>query len=249
MKILGVIPARFKSTRLPGKPLADIQGKPMIQWVYESAKKSDRLTELLVATDDERIAEATRGFGGSVVMTDPDLSTRADRVAQVARNRSDDILVNIQGGEPFLDPAMIDEIVDPLISDPSLSMCTSLHEVLREEDFADPNVVKVVCDLEGYGLYFSRSLIPYPRTHVDFRVFEHIGLYAYRREFLLDMAGWPQTPLEKLESLEQLRVLEHGVPLKVVETGCSYVALSVDTPEDLETARAHAARIIRGGRS
>lgn len=249
MKIVGVIPARFSSTRLPGKPLADILGRPMIQWVYDAAAQSKCLTELLVATDDERIARATREFGGSVVMTDSDLPTGADRVAQVVRERTDDIVVNIQGDEPFLDPLMIDEIVDPMIDDPSLRMCTSMHEVLREEDFSDPNVVKVVCDLSGSALYFSRSLIPHPRKRENFRVFEHIGLYAYQREFLLTFAGWPQTPLEKLESLEQLRALEHGERLRVVETHCSYVALSVDTPEDLETARRFAQRIGRRSHS
>ncbi len=240
MKILGVIPARYQSTRLPGKPLADINGRPMIQWVYESAARSKRLSELVVATDDERVQAAVIAFGGRVVMTDAELPTGSDRVAQVVRARDAEIVVNIQGDEPFLDPLMIDEVVDPLLDDPELPMCTCMREVTSEEEFKDPNVVKVVTDLSGNALYFSRSLIPYPRKHEGHHVYEHIGLYAYRREFLLELAALAQTPLEKLESLEQLRVVEHGRRLRVVETACSYVALSVDTEEDLEAARSFA---------
>lgn len=246
MRVIGVIPARYESSRLPGKPLADIVGRPMIQWVYEKAVSSKLLNELVVATDDERIIAAVRSFGGRAVMTDPNLSTGSDRVAEVVRERDEDIVVNIQGDEPFLDPLMIDEIVEPLLKEADLPMCTCMHEVVREEDFNDPNVVKVVTDLEGNALYFSRSLIPYPRKREGLRVFEHIGIYAYRREFLLTLASLAQTPLERLESLEQLRVIEHGNRLKVVETKRPYFALSVDTQEDLETAREHAGGIIGG---
>ncbi|HUX21320.1 MAG TPA: 3-deoxy-manno-octulosonate cytidylyltransferase [Spirochaetia bacterium] len=246
MKVIGVIPARYESSRLPGKPLADIIGKPMIQWVYETASKSKLLTELVVATDDERIVGVVRAFGGRAVMTDPNASTGSDRVAEVVRNRDEDIVVNIQGDEPFLDPLMIDEIVAPLANDPELPMCTSMHEVLRSEDFNNPNVVKVVTDVDGNALYFSRSLIPFPRKPEGHQVFEHIGIYAYRRQFLLTLASLPQTPLEKLESLEQLRVIECGHRLRVVETKRPYIALSVDTPEDLETARDHARRLVGG---
>jgi 3-deoxy-manno-octulosonate cytidylyltransferase (CMP-KDO synthetase) len=238
VKVLGVIPARYASTRLPGKPLQEILGKPMIQRVYESASRSRRLETLLVATDDARIQRAVEGFGGRAVLTSQAHNTGTDRVAEVARGLECEIVVNIQGDEPFLDPGMLDEVVDPLLSDPELPMCTSMHRILDPRDFANPNVVKVVVNLAGEALYFSRSLIPYPRKSEGHRVFEHIGLYAYRRDFLLKYAALPQSPLEKLESLEQLRVLEHGYRLRVVETRQPYVALSVDTPEDLERARA-----------
>jgi 3-deoxy-manno-octulosonate cytidylyltransferase (CMP-KDO synthetase) len=238
MRVVGVIPARFASTRLPGKPLVDILGKPMIQHVYENAARSKTLEQLIVATDDERIMAAVAGFGGKAVLTSRDHNTGTDRVAEVVRGLDVGVVVNIQGDEPFVHPGMIDEVVQPLLDDPELPMCTSMHEIADRADFDNPNVVKTVVDLEGYALYFSRSLIPYPRTTEGHRVFEHIGMYAYRKDFLLKYARLPQTPLEKLESLEQLRVLEHGYRLRVVETHQDYIPLSVDTPEDLERARA-----------
>jgi 3-deoxy-manno-octulosonate cytidylyltransferase (CMP-KDO synthetase) len=237
LKVAGVIPARHASSRLPGKPLQDILGKPMIQRVYENASGSRLLEALIVATDDERILRAVEAFGGRAALTSREHNTGTDRVAEVARGLDCEIVVNIQGDEPFVHPGMIDEIVEPLLSDPDLPMCTSMHRILDPQDFANPNVVKAVVNLAGEALYFSRSLIPYPRKTEGHRVFEHIGLYAYRRDFLLQYAALPQTPLEKLESLEQLRVLEHGYRLRVVETRQPYVALSVDTPEDLERAR------------
>ena len=247
MKVVGVIPARYASTRLPGKPLQEILGKPMIRWVYESAARSRLLEMLIVATDDERILSAVEAFGGQAALTSREHNTGTDRVAEVARGLECEILVNIQGDEPFVHPGMIDEIVEPLLRDPELPMCTSMHRVRDPEDFANPNVVKAVVNLAGEALYFSRSLIPYPRKSEGHRVFEHIGLYAYRRDFLLKYAGLPQTPLEKLESLEQLRVLEHGYRLRVVETRQPYVPLSVDTPEDLERARELAREMEAGG--
>jgi 3-deoxy-manno-octulosonate cytidylyltransferase (CMP-KDO synthetase) len=237
VKVVGVIPARYASTRLPGKPLQEIVGKPMIQRVYESASRSRRLESLIVATDDPRILEAVQGFGGRAALTSRQHNTGTDRVAEVARGLDCQIVVNIQGDEPFLDPGMIDEIVEPLLADRELPMCTCMHPVRDPQDFTNPNVVKAVVNLAGEALYFSRSLIPYPRKSEGHRAFEHIGLYAYRRDFLLKYAALPQTPLEKLESLEQLRALEHGYRLRVVETRRPYVALSVDTPEDLERAR------------
>jgi len=238
VKVLGVIPARYASTRLPGKPLLDILGQPMIRLVYESAARARTLERLIVATDDERILAAVEAFGGHARLTSPEHNTGTDRVAEVAGGLEAEVVVNIQGDEPFVEPGMIDEIVQPLLDDPELPMCTSMHEVTDPADFANPNVVKVVVDLSGHALYFSRSLIPYPRKREGHRVFEHIGLYAYRREFLLKYARLPQTPLEKLESLEQLRALEHGYRIRVVETRQSYIPLSVDTLEDLERARA-----------
>jgi 3-deoxy-manno-octulosonate cytidylyltransferase (CMP-KDO synthetase) len=238
VKVLGVIPARYASTRLPGKPLVDILGRPMIQLVYENAARARSLERLIVATDDERILAAVEAFGGQARLTSLEHNTGTDRVAEVAAGLEAEVVVNIQGDEPFVEPGMIDEIVQPLLDDPELPMCTSMHEVSDPADFPNPNVVKVVVDLSGQALYFSRSLIPYPRKREGHRVFEHIGLYAYRREFLLKYARLPQTPLEKLESLEQLRALEHGYRIRVVETRQSYIPLSVDTPEDLERARA-----------
>jgi 3-deoxy-manno-octulosonate cytidylyltransferase (CMP-KDO synthetase) len=238
MKVLGVIPARYASTRLPGKPLVDILGQPLIRHVYERAARSRILDELIVATDDERILAAVQAFGGRARLTSREHNTGTDRAAEVAAALEVGVVVNIQGDEPFVEPGMIDEIVQPLLDDPELPMCTSMHEVTDQQDFANPNVVKVVVDLSGNALYFSRSLIPYPRKSEGHRVFEHIGLYAYRKDFLLRYSRLPQTPLEKLESLEQLRALEHGYRIRVVETRQNYVPLSVDAPEDLERARA-----------
>jgi 3-deoxy-manno-octulosonate cytidylyltransferase (CMP-KDO synthetase) len=238
MRVIGVIPARYASTRLPGKPLVDIMGKPMIQHVYENAARSKTLEQLIVATDDERIMAAVAAFGGRAVLTSRDHSTGTDRVAEVVRGLDVEVVVNIQGDEPFVHPGMIDEVVQPLLDDPALPMCTSMHAITDAADHSNPNVVKVVFDLAGNALYFSRSLVPYPRKSEGHRAFEHVGMYAYRKGFLLKYAGLPQTPLEKLESLEQLRVLEHGYRLRVVETRQDYIPLSVDTPEDLERARA-----------
>ncbi len=237
MNVIGVIPARYHSSRLPGKPLADILGKPMIQYVYENAARSKTLDDLIVATDDERILRAVEAFGGKAVLTSPDHTTGTDRVAEVIASLEVGIVVNIQGDEPFVHPGMVDEIVTPLLDDPDLPMCTSMHEITDPKDFDNPAVVKTVCDLSGNALYFSRALIPYPRKEENLRVFEHIGLYAFRKAFLLTYARLEPTPLETLESLEQLRALEHGYRIKVVETTQDYIPLSVDTPEDLERAR------------
>jgi 3-deoxy-manno-octulosonate cytidylyltransferase (CMP-KDO synthetase) len=237
MKVTGIIPARYHSTRLEGKPLVDILGKPMIQHVFENVRKSLTLDDVIVATDDPRIKSAVEGFGGKAVLTSAAHPTGTDRVAEVARSLNVDVVVNIQGDEPFVHPGMIDEIVAPFLDDPQLCMCTSMHEVKDKEDFANPNVVKVVRDLSGFALYFSRSLIPYPRHLEGHQVFEHIGMYAYRRDFLLTYSRLEPTPLERIESLEQLRALEHGYKIKVVETKQPYIPLSVDTPADLEKAR------------
>ena len=237
MRAVGIIPARYRSTRLPGKPLSEIGGKPMIQHVYENALRAAVLDQVIVATDDRRIAAAVEGFGGRAVMTSTDHSTGSDRIAEVARGIHSEVVVNIQGDEPFVSPRMLEEVVDPLFQDPELPMCTLMSEI-PEEAFADPAVVKVVTDLQGNALYFSRSLIPYPRNREGHKAYEHIGIYAYRREFLLTYTALAPTPLERFESLEQLRVLEHGYRLKVVLTrAADYIPLSVDTPEDLERAR------------
>jgi 3-deoxy-manno-octulosonate cytidylyltransferase (CMP-KDO synthetase) len=237
MNVLGVIPARYKSTRLEGKPLVDILGKPMIQYVYAAASSARALTAVVVATDDERIERAVRAFGGQVVMTRPDHQSGTDRVAEVAADRNVDIIVNIQGDEPLIDPRMIDECVQALQSSEGASLSTLMKRV-GEDSFHDPGVVKVVCDARGRALYFSRSLIPYPRTRTaDDAAFEHIGLYAYTKECLLRLSQLPPSRLELIEGLEQLRALENGIPIQVAETHCTDEMISVDTAEDLARVR------------
>jgi 3-deoxy-manno-octulosonate cytidylyltransferase (CMP-KDO synthetase) len=240
MKVIGVIPARYHSTRLPGKPLADINGKPMIQHVYENTAHSSMLDEVIVATDDKRVIEAVENFGGKAQMTSKDHSTGTDRVAEVAAKLDVRIVVNIQGDEPFINPGMIDEIVTPLLKDEDIPMSTLKHEITEEEDLNNPNVVKVVTDSADFALYFSRSLIPYPRYKENHHAYEHIGIYAYRKDFLLRFSGLCPTGLEETEALEQLRALENGYRIKVILTKQDYIPLSVDTPGDLEKARGYA---------
>jgi 3-deoxy-manno-octulosonate cytidylyltransferase (CMP-KDO synthetase) len=237
MKIVGIIPARYGSTRLEGKPLKDICGKPMIQRVYEAAQGAKLLDQIYVATDDERIVHAVKTFGGNVQLTAVDHKTGTDRIAEVAANLAVDIVVNLQGDEPLLNPAMIDEVIQPLVDDPALPMSTLCVPILEEEALHDPNVVKAVFDQRGNALYFSRSLIPYPRKRDNFTAYEHLGLYAYRKDFLMTYINLPQSRLEINESLEQLRVLEAGYRLKVAVSAHPYDGVSVDTPEDLERVR------------
>ena len=238
MRVLGVIPARYRSSRLEGKPLADILGKPMVQHVWERAKAAECLDDVLVATDDERIHDAVRAFGGQVALTGTGHRSGTDRVAEAAAAFPADVVVNIQGDEPMIDPAMIAEVVAPFRAGSPAGMVTLKKEVFHESEFTDPGVVKVVTDPAGWALYFSRSLIPYLRLRTPhFHVYEHVGLYAYTRECLLRLAALPVSPLEEIESLEQLRALENGIRILVVETGCTSEAVSVDTPEDLERVR------------
>ncbi|HMN31481.1 MAG TPA: 3-deoxy-manno-octulosonate cytidylyltransferase [Caldilineaceae bacterium] len=237
MKVIGVIPARYGSTRLEGKPLKEIAGKPMIQLVYEAAQAARLLDAIYVATDDERIVAAVEQFGGQVRMTAADHKTGTDRIAEVAAAVDAEIVVNIQGDEPLVNPAMIDEMIQPLLDEPELPMSTLCVPIQAEEELADPNAVKVVFDQNGYALYFSRSLIPYPRKRENFQAYEHLGLYAYRKAFLMTYVTLPQSRLEINESLEQLRVLEAGYRLKVVVSAHPYDGVSVDTPEDLDRVR------------
>jgi len=247
-RIVGIIPARYASTRLPGKPLKLILGKTMIQRVYLRCRASDVLEEVCVATDDRRIAESVEAVGGRAIMTSPDHVSGTDRLAEAVATISADLVVNIQGDQPFIDPKMIREAVTPLLEDAALDMGTLMHRITREEDLHDPAVVKVVTDRLGFALYFSRSTIPYPRNPPAGAWYEHVGLYVYRREFLLRLAELPPTPLELAESLEQLRVLEHGHRMRVVQTRCldnAFCGLSIDTPADL--ARAEVMLRDRGG--
>lgn len=238
-RVIGIIPARYGSTRLPGKALVPILGKPMIQRVLERCRTARILDSVWVATDDERIAKVVDNLGGRAIMTSSHHPSGTDRLAEAVAQIEADIVVNLQGDQPFLDAAMIEEAVRPLLDDPTLPMATLMHAVSRAEDWDDPAVVKVVVDRAGNALYFSRSLIPYPRQQVPHRVFEHVGLYVYRRDFLLTLAGLAPTPLEQIESLEQLRVLEHGYKLRVVETRApdhAFTGFSVDTADDVERA-------------
>ena len=240
-RIVGIIPARYGSTRLPGKPLRAILDKSMIQHVYERCASSDYIHDLVVATDDQRILDAVVAFGGRVVMTRADHPSGTDRLAEVAESVDADIIVNIQGDQPFFDHNMIGEVVAPLIADPMLEVATLMYPIEREDDLHDTAVVKVVTNLLGDALYFSRSLIPFPRQQVAHKVYEHVGLYAYRKTSLMRLAKLPMTTLEAVESLEQLRWLEHGVRIRVIETQCpdqAYSGFSVDTPEDLTRAEA-----------
>lgn len=232
MKVLCVIPARYASTRLPGKPLSMINGKPMIQRVYERAMQARLPQEVVVATDHEAVYKAVEGFGGRAMMTSPDHPSGTDRLAEVALNYPDiDVIVNVQGDEPMIPPEVIDRLAECFDHDPELDMAT-LKVKMQEEDYNNPAAVKVVTSLSGYALYFSRSLMPYPRNKPeDFNVYKHVGIYAYKRDFLLKYAAMAPTPLERAESLEQLRALENGYRIKVLES--DFQGVGVDTPEDL----------------
>ena len=241
VSIVGIIPSRYGSTRLPGKALKPILGKPMIQRVHEQVSRARGLSAVYVATDDERIARLVESFGGKAVMTSPEHPSGTDRLAEAVARLEADIVVNIQGDQPFVDPLMIEELVQPLLDDPSLQMSTLIHALTREGSVTDPSVVKVVVDRDGNALYFSRSLIPYPREKIAHSVYEHIGLYAYRKEFLIAFTKLAPTTLEQVESLEQLRALEHGYRIRAVETKCvddELSGFSIDTPKDIEQAEA-----------
>ena len=242
MRTVGIIPARYASTRLPGKPLKDIGGKPMIQHVYERVQTATLIDEVIVATDDDRIVAAVEAFGGHAQLTAADHPNGTSRAAEVVAELDVDIVVNIQGDEPLIKSEMIDELAQVMHDDPDLESATLCYQI-PEALYPDPNVVKVVWDREGYALYFSRSLIPYPRDATNHSAYEHIGIYAYTKEFLLTYIELPETPLSTTESLEQLKILEHGHRMKVIQTSVNYEALSVDTEEDLERVRA----IVAGG--
>ena len=237
MKVLCVIPARYASTRLPGKPLALIAGKPMIQHVYERACHAVMPQEVVVATDSKIVADAVKEFGGKVMMTSPDHPSGTDRLAEVALSYPDiDVIVNVQGDEPMIPPEVIDRLSQAFADDKDLNMAT-LKTLMGEEDYNNPNAVKVVTDQNGYALYFSRSLLPYPRNRkADFKVYKHVGIYAYRRSFLLSYAAYEPTPLEQIEGLEQLRVLENGQRIKVLES--KFQGIGIDTQEDLDAINA-----------
>jgi 3-deoxy-manno-octulosonate cytidylyltransferase (CMP-KDO synthetase) len=241
---VAIIPARYQSSRFPGKPLADLEGRPMIEHVYRRAAAAPSGGAVVVATDDARIAQAVEAFGGIAWLTAPGHRSGSDRLAEVAAHLASPIIVNVQGDEPLVQPAMIEEAVAPLIADPSILMATLRRRLVVAADHSDPNVVKVVVDRDGFALCFSRAPIPFTRQASAPREagpWKHIGLYVYRREFLITFAGLPPTPLEQTESLEQMRALEHGYRIKTVET--AWDCVGVDTPADLEKVR----RILAAG--
>lgn len=235
MKIVGIIPARWASTRFPGKVLADLNGKPMIQYVWEQAKKADRLDDVLIACDEQKVKEVCEGFGAAVVMTSPDHASGTDRIAEAVKDIDADIIVNIQGDEPLISPEVINDLVSALCDDAECPMATVVRQIDDVAVLNNPNIVKVVIDRKGYALYFSRHAIPYNRDEKDFSevaAYKHLGLYAYRKDFLLKFNDLPSSLLEQTEKLEQLRVLEAGYRIKTIQT--EFETVGVDVPEDLE---------------
>src|SRR5688572_10767349 len=234
--VIVIIPARYQSSRLPGKALADIGGRPMIEHVYRRAAAATSVSSVLVATDDERILEAVRAFGGVACMTSADHQSGTDRLAEVATELGSEIVVNVQGDEPMIEPAMIDEAIEPLLADPMVVMSTLRRRIDDPADLANPNVTKVVVDREGYALYFSRAPIPFTRAGCPpAPAWRHVGLYVYRRECLLRLTALPATAMEGAEALEQLRALEYGIRIKAVEN--AHGSIGVDTPDDLARVR------------
>jgi 3-deoxy-manno-octulosonate cytidylyltransferase (CMP-KDO synthetase) len=233
VRAVGVIPARFAATRFPGKPLAPIAGKPLVQRVWEGARAAKRLERVLIATDDERIAAACRGFGAEAVLTAAHHPTGTDRIAEAAAGLDADVVVNVQGDEPLIEGHVIDAALAALDEDPGAALSTVAHPA-EPEDLDDPNRVKLVLDRRGRALYFSRSRIPYPRESPEpgARWLQHVGLYAYRRPFLLEFVRLAQTPLERCEALEQLRALEHGHAIRVAVVD-GWRSVPVDVPEDV----------------
>jgi len=235
MRTVVFIPSRFGSTRFEGKPLHPIHGKPMIQHVYERSRAASRVDEVLVATDDERIVAAVEAFGGRAVMTSDKNRSGTDRIAEAAQIiglAPDDIVINVQGDQPLMDPRCLDELVAPFFAEPGLDISTLAYKIVRAREITDPKDVKVTFDNQGYALYFSRASIPLardPETRHD--TYKHLGFYAYTRKFLEIYRKLPEGTLEAVEKLEQLRVLEHGYRIKVVVT--PFDSPEVDLPEDI----------------
>jgi len=244
IKVLAVIPARWASTRFPGKPIADILGKPMVQWVFEHVQKSNIVNDVVVATDDKRIYDVVSEFGGNAVMTLPSHQSGTDRVAEVAKKFDCDIVVNVQGDEPLIPPENIDLVIKPLLTSTKLPASTLMIGILNQNEMFDPNICKVVVDNKGYAMYFTRAAVPYNRDssivnnmptnkNVGLQIlgYKHIGIYAYTKSFLLKFSKLKVSRLECLEKLEQLRILENGYSIMVTETTLN--SIGVDQPEDL----------------
>ncbi|MDZ7722842.1 MAG: 3-deoxy-manno-octulosonate cytidylyltransferase [candidate division KSB1 bacterium] len=239
MQITAIIPARYASTRFPGKPLADIQGKPMIQWVYERTRRAEYVDQVIVATDDERIERVVQNFGGQVRMTPSDCASGSDRAAVVAAELSSDIIINVQGDEPLVEPQAVDLLAQTLAGDKQADMATLVCQASDVQDLENPNMVRVVFDHQHRALYFSRSIVPYARDIRErsdwlnaYPYYIHIGMYAYRRSFLLNYKHLRESKLEQVEKLEQLRALENGYTIKI---GIGdFKPICVDVPDDLE---------------
>lgn len=245
--VIGVIPARHRSVRFPGKPLADLHGQPIVYYVHRQAQKAAYLDDVVVATDDQRIVDAVEDFGGTAIMTSPSHTTGTDRVAEAIAELDADIVVNIQGDEPLIEPAMITQVIEPLLRDETLQVSTLMHAITETAEALDEDVVKVVTDLAGDVLCFSRSRIPFPKGPTSYQMHKHIGLYGFRRPALEAFAGWGPTPLEMTESVEMFRFLEHGWRVRAGQTDHHTVA--VDTPEDLDRVRALFAETMERGRT
>ena len=235
MDVIGVIPARFESSRFPGKVLANIAGRTMIQWVWEAASKSTMLEDLIIATDDEKVIKAAETFEGKAVLTSKDYSSGTDRICEVVNPLDVKVIINIQADEPLINSSMIDELARTLLEDSSIQAATLRYRIEDSDELNDPNVVKVVSDKDGFALYFSRSLIPCNLSSTVQQIYKHIGMYAYTKDFLFTFANLTPSFLEQAEQLEQLRALEHGYKIKVIDAGCD--SISVDTPRDLEKVR------------
>lgn len=238
-KVIGVIPARYNSVRFPGKVLAPVGGKPLIQRVWERARQCRRLEDVLIACDHPKVFEAVKSFGGRPVMTDENHPSGTDRIAEAVKNETAEIIVNIQGDEPLVAPEVIDRLAGALMDDKKYPMASVMTPLRDEEAWRNPNVVKVVVNRRGEAMYFSRAAVPYNRDGADIRelrIYKHLGLYAYRRDFLMTFAQLPESLLEQTEKLEQLRVLEAGFPIKMIET--EYDSVGVDTPDDIAKVEA-----------
>ena len=236
-KTIAVIPARYESVRLPGKPLIELAGKTIIQRVYEQVSKAELVDEVIIATDDERILDHAKSFGARAEMTSADHQSGTDRIAELAKKNNDwDVIVNVQGDEPFIEPANIDKAIEPFKHDPTIKMTSLYHELSDEAEINNPNNVKVVTDMNDDALYFSRSPIPFPRDEKSSEPYKkHIGLYAYKRETLLSLSELSPSELEKVEKLEQLRALENKISIKMLKVESA--PIGIDTQEDLEKAQ------------
>jgi len=240
MEAIGIIPARFGATRFEGKLLADFCGKPVIQHTWENARKSKAIEDLIIATDDKRIYNVAKGFGAKAIYTSKAHKSGSDRLTEAVSSIDANIVVNIQADEPLMHPAMIDDVVGAIQKDKTIQMATLCHRIRDEHELMNPNVVKVVFDRKGLALYFSRAAIPYGSRNTN--NYKHIGLYAYTKDFLFTFKSLPQSRLEKIEKLEQLRVIENGYKIKVIET--KHDTVGIDTPEDLVKAT----ELVKGSR-
>ncbi len=242
-RIVAVIPARYAATRFPGKVLAPILGKPMVQWVFERTKQSRYVDAVWIATDHPEVKRVAEGFGARVILTSPNARSGTDRIAEAVQNVPVDIVVNIQGDEPMIEAGAVDKAIEPFFNDDRLQVSTLVRPAQNLEEVEDVNTARVIFDRNHDAIYFTRGIVPYNRDLPDrtqwlahFQYFQHVGVYVYRKEFLLKFAAWPETPLEKIEKLEQLRILEHGYKIRVVES--DYVPICVDVPEDIPRVEA-----------